>query len=291
MIHYPVLLKETIEYLAPKNNEIYVDGTMGMGGHTAEILEKSKPDGRVIGLDWDEEALALARERLSVYGDRLRTFRRNYAEISECLKELGISKLNGIVLDLGMSSYQLDLSSRGFTFKGSEPLDMRMDNRGKTTAAELLNSRSADELADIFFYYGEERQSRRIAARIVEERKNDRIETTDRLAGIVAQAVPKRFHPKKIHVATKVFQALRIAVNRELENLKNILDEAPALIVPGGRLCIISFHSLEDRLIKWKFREHSSFNILTKKPVIASEIECRENPRSRSAKLRAATIK
>jgi 16S rRNA (cytosine1402-N4)-methyltransferase len=167
---------------------------------------------------------------------------------------------------------------------------MRMDDRGQVTAADLLNQRGADELADIFYYYGEERHARRIAAQIVSEREKVGFETTDQLAAVVAQAIPKRFHPKKIHVATKVFQALRIAVNRELESLARILDETVDILKPGGRVCVISFHSLEDRLVKWKFRENPALKVLTKKPVVPSEAERRRNPRARSAKLRAALL-
>ncbi len=290
MVHTPVLLKETINLLAPADGGIYVDGTLGMGGHSRVILEKSRPGGRVIGLDRDLDALAQARKNLASYDNRISFFHRNFIETRQVLTEIGIEYADGLLLDLGVSSMQLDSGSRGFSFKGSNPLDMRMDPRSSVTAAKLVNTESEDELANIFYYYGEEQQSRRIAARIVAERKKTRIETTDRLADIVAQAIPKRFHPKKIHVATKVFQALRIAVNQELENLSEILDAALTILKPGGIICIISFHSLEDRLVKCKFREDPVFDPLTKKPIVPEKNERQTNPRARSAKLRAARL-
>lgn len=202
--------------------------------------------------------------------------------------ELGIDRIDGLLLDLGLSSLQLDGSGRGFSFKGSEPLDMRMDERVKGTAADLLNSASQEDLADIFYYYGEERQARPIAARIVEARKKTPFTTTDQLVAVVEQAVPRRFHPQKIHVATKVFQALRIAVNRELENLDQVLADGAALLAPGARFCVISFHSLEDRMVKRAFRENPRLKVLTAKPVVPGNEECKANPRARSAKLRIA---
>lgn len=294
-LHISVLLDEAVGYLSPRSGGIYADGTLGLGGHTEKILKASGPSGRVIGFEWDAKAMAIAQKKLAPYGERVQFVRRNFAEMKTGLAELGIAKIDGILLDLGISSLQLDGTGaggdgRGFSFKGTEALDMRMDDRTRQTAADLVNSLSAEELADIFYYYGEERHSRRIAARIVEEREKAQIETTDRLVNIVASAIPRRFHPKKIHVATKVFQALRIAVNRELDNLATILDEAASFLNPGARFCIISFHSLEDRLVKLRFRDNLFFKVLTRKPVIPSEQECRTNPRARSAKLRAAVM-
>jgi 16S rRNA (cytosine1402-N4)-methyltransferase len=290
-IHKPVLLEEVISHLAPASGKIYVDCNLGLGGHSGRILEESGPAGRVIGFEWDEEALLLARERLSPYGNRLSTVHANFAEIRNSLASLGVDKVDGILVDLGLSSLQLDSSGRGFSFRGSEPLDMRMDGRGHLTARELIYAASAEELADIFYYYGEERQARRIAARIVEERQKQRIETTDQLVSIVEKAVPRKFHPKHIHVATKVFQALRIAVNRELENLEKILADGATVLNPGARFCVISFHSLEDRLVKQAFRDNPDFAVLTKKPVLPGADECGQNPRARSAKLRVAEKK
>jgi 16S rRNA (cytosine1402-N4)-methyltransferase len=288
VLHVPVLLKETIDLLDPATDGIYVDATLGLGGHTQEILERSKPGGRVIGFERDAAALAEARHHLVHYGDRITFLHRNYAGIKEGLSENNIKQVDGLLLDLGLSSLQLDNSSRGFTFKGNGALDMRMDSRDSVTAADLLNNEEENELADIFYYYGEERYARKIAARIVEQRRKVRFETVDQLAETVAQAIPKRFQPKKIHVATKVFQALRIAVNDELGNLAKILNDAVDVLKPGGRFLVISFHSLEDRMVKRKFREDPAFEVVTKKPVVPTEMERRLNPRARSAKLRAA---
>lgn len=290
MLHVPVLLEETLDLLAPVAGGIYVDGTLGLGGHARAILERCGPNGQVIGFDQDGDAIAQARSTLAAYGKRILFIRRNFAEIQEGLAEINIARVDGLLLDLGLSSVQLEASGRGFSFRGKEPLDMRMDDRNSETAADLLNRRGADELADIFYYYGEERHARRIAARLVSEREKGRIATTEQLSAIVAETVPKRFHPKKVHVATKVFQALRIAVNRELENLARILDATDKFLKPGGRICVISFHSLEDRLVKWKFRENPALMVLTKKPIVPSEAERRRNPRARSAKLRAAVL-
>ncbi len=289
-LHQSVLLAETMEWLAPRDGGIYVDGNLGLGGHSAKILEASAPHGRLLAFDWDAAAMAIAQERLAGFGDRVHFVRQNFAAVKDVLAELGIDKVNGLLLDLGLSSLQLDESGRGFTFKGSEPLDMRMDDRGERTAADLLNRADQDELADIFYYYGEERQARPIAASIVEARRKEPFVTTAQLVKVVEWAVPKRFHPKKIHVATKVFQALRIAVNRELENLAQILTDGADLLAPGGRFCVISFHSLEDRLVKRAFADNPKLQVLTRKPIIAGVDELAVNPRARSAKLRVAEM-
>ncbi len=198
---------------------IYVDGNLGFGGHSAAILEHSAPDGMVIGFDLDPVALEYARERLAPFGRRIRFVRGNFAEMATVLHGMGITAVQGILLDLGLSSFQLDASGRGFSFQGDEPLDMRMDPSQTTTAADLVNTLSRDELADILYFYGEERQARRIASCIVEERQHDAFRSTGQLAGVIERAVPRRFHPPKIHMATRSFQALRIAVNNEMENL------------------------------------------------------------------------
>jgi 16S rRNA (cytosine1402-N4)-methyltransferase len=286
-IHQPVLLDEAVNYLQPADGGIYVDGCLGMGGHTSRILEISKPGGKVIGFEWDADALAIARERLKQFGNRVTFIRKNYSSLKETLAELGIQRIDGLLLDLGLSSFQLDLSGRGFSFKGSEPLDMRMDDRKIETAADIINTATQEELADIFYLFGGERQARPIAASIAAERKKNKILTTDQLVSIVAGAIPKRFHPKKIHVATKVFQGLRIAVNRELDNLVTVLEDSVALLNPGARISVIAFHSLEDRLTKRFFRQNPALDVLTSKPVEPGEEERRQNPRARSAKLRA----
>ena len=288
--HKSVLLAEVLEWMAPEDGGIYVDGNLGLGGHSAKILEACAPHGRLVAFDWDAAAMAIAQERLAGYGDRVNFVRQNFAAVKDVLAELGIDKVNGLLLDLGLSSLQLDESGRGFSFKGSEPLDMRMDDRGARTAADLLNTASQEELADIFYYYGEERQARPIAASIAKARRKEPFVDTAQLVHVVEWAVPKRFHPRKIHVATKVFQALRIAVNRELENLAQILEDGAKVLAPGGRFCVISFHSLEDRLVKQAFQKNPGLRVLTKKPIIAGPEELAVNPRARSAKLRVAEV-
>lgn len=287
-IHTSVLLPECLHYLAPQTGKVYVDGTLGLGGHTEAILSASAPDGRVIAFEWDENALRHALLRLDSFKERLTIVRRNFAEISAGLDEIGVDAIDGLLIDIGVSSLQLDMGGRGFSFQTDEFLDMRMDSRGETTAASILAGCSEEELADIFFYYGEERQARPIAAAIVANRKQEEIRTTKQLVAIVAHAVPKRFHPKRIHVATKVFQALRIAVNAELENLGRILDDGVRYLKPGAHFCVISFHSLEDRIVKRKFRNNEQLEVLTNKPVMSSPEEIAVNPRSRSARLRVA---
>ncbi len=290
-IHKPVLLREVLHYLQVSPGGVYVDGTLGLGGHSEAILAASAPDGRVIGFEWDEKAMELARKRLAVFGSRLTAVARNFAELGLGLKEAGCTAVDGILVDIGLSSLQLDSGGRGFSFLQDEPLDMRMDVRRKLTAADLLATSSEEELADILYYYGEERQARRIAAELVSARKKEKIETSAQLARIVSQAVPRRFHPKKIHAATRTFQGLRIAVNRELENLAALIDQAGEFLKPGARLCVISFHSLEDRIVKRRFRQHQDLEVITARPVVAGADEVGSNPRSRSAKLRAAARK
>jgi len=287
-IHKPVLLNEVVRLLAVSPGGLYVDGNLGLGGHAAAILDKIGPRGRVIGFDWDRQALEIAAKRLAAYGDRVWFVNRNFVELEEVLQELGIEAIDGLLLDLGVSSLQLDTEGRGFSFLRNEPLDMRMDVRSPQTAADIVNTLPEGELADLFYYYGEERQARRIARRVVEARRLSPITTTGRLAALVEEAVPRRFHPKKIHVATRVFQALRIMVNRELENLETILEKGPARLKPGGRMAVISFHSLEDRLVKQAIAQNPLLVPLTKRPVVPSGEEVSRNPRSRSARLRVA---
>lgn len=287
-IHTSVLLQECMDFLAPKSGGTYVDGTMGLGGHTEQILHLSSPAGNVVAFDWDENAIEKASERLLPFVDRLQIIRRNFAEIGDGLDSVGIEQIDGMMIDVGLSSLQLDMGKRGFSFQQDELLDMRMDSRRETTAASILRSATEEQLADIFYYYGEERQARPIAAAIVAERKQHSIESTKQLVAVVAKAIPRRFHPKKIHVATKVFQALRIAVNTELENLGKILDDGVKYLRPGARFCVISFHSLEDRIVKRKFRSNDALTVLTSKPVVPTDEEVAANPRSRSARLRVA---
>ena len=290
-IHISVLLNETLRFLKPGSGGIYVDGTLGLGGHSLSILEKSGPDGKVIAFEWDESAIEKASVRLSAYHNRLKIIRRNFAEVAAGLDEAGITEVDGILIDVGLSSLQLDLGERGFSFRRDEILDMRMDNRQTMTAQSVLATCSQAELADIFFYYGEERQARPIASAIVEYRAEKAIKTTKQLVSVIAKAVPKRFHPKKIHVATKVFQALRIAVNGELANLAKILEDGVRFLKPGARFCVISFHSLEDRIVKASFKNNKNLEVLTAKAVMPSPEEVAGNKRSRSARLRVAEKK
>ena len=287
-IHTPVLLAEVMAALNPQPGGVYVDATLGLGGHSEEILRRSSPNGRLIGFEWDEEALRLARERLAPFGGRLTALRCNFAEIAAALAELGVARVDGILVDAGMSSLQVDRGGRGFSFQRDEPLDMRMDCRREQTAAALLATASEEELADIFFYYGQEKQSRRIAKAIAEARMKSPLRTSRELAELVARAIPKRFHPPKIHVATRTCQALRIAVNGELENLARLLADAPALLNQDGKLAVISFHSLEDGLVKRAFRADQSLSEETKHPICAGDEEIARNPRARSARLRVA---
>jgi len=229
---------------------------------------------------------------LAEFGDRLQLVQRSYADVLEQCRALGVEQqVNGIIADLGVSSLQLDSPERGFSFKADAPLDMRMGTSLQVTAAQLVNTLKKDELADIFYNYGEERQARRIAKFIVEARLEGSIKSTRELAEIVYRSIPVKYHPKKIHVATKVFQALRIAVNREFDNLVKLLSDAPQLLVPGARICIITFHSLEDRIVKQAFRNNPAYRVLTKKPIQPTAAEIKNNPRSRSAKLRVAEKK
>lgn len=289
-VHVPVLGKEVLEYLRPVSGGIYVDGTLGLGGHARQILEASSPTGRVIGLEWDEQALAISRKRLAGFGKRVQIIRSSYADLADVLQREGLMHVNGLMLDLGVSSLQLDEAERGFSFQADAPLDMRMDRRLSETAADLVARLPQEELADIFYNYGEERQSRRIASHIVKFRETGLVDTTSRLAALVGEAIPKKYHPRKKHVATKVFQALRIAVNRELDNLVRILTDAPAFLADGARVCVITFHSIEDRMVKQFFAGNTQYRVVTRKPVTPSASEVLENPRARSAKLRVAEI-
>ncbi len=276
---------------------IYVDATLGGGGHSFEILKRTSPDGTVIGIEWDEEALLEARKTLMEFGPRARIYRENFINLPRVLKSVNIEPVDGILLDLGLSSLQLAKGERGFSLKEEGPLDMRMDQRLTVTAADLVNRLDEKDLEDTLAEYGEERWARRIAKAIVEERERGPIQTTQALRRIVHQAIPRRFHSRKIDPATRTFQALRIRVNNELENLKGTLETGWKLLKKGGRVCVISFHSLEDRIVKETFRRwekgggpdpEGGFRILTKKPIVPSEEERKRNPRSRSAKLRCA---
>jgi 16S rRNA (cytosine1402-N4)-methyltransferase len=306
--HRPVLLQETIEFLAPERGGLFIDCTVGLGGHSEAILESSN-ESRVVGLDRDAEALRLAGQRLERFGDRFRGIHEDFREVGQVLKTLNENEPVGLLADLGVSSLQFDSPTRGFSFRFDAPLDMRMNpDGGGETAADLLYRLPEEEIAAIIFEYGEERNSRRIAKWIVESREQGKpISTTKELSDLVARAAgqKKRWH---IHPATKTFQALRIAVNQELESLGSFVETAIDLLQPDGRFVVISFHSLEDRIMKRELRRLSGYcqcearqtrvsvctcgtrravEILTKRPVTAGPAEIDENPRSRSAKLRA----
>ncbi len=276
--HDPVMVREVIGFLGGRGTVL--DMTLGAGGH-AEALLAAGVD-RLVGVDRDPSALALARDRLASFGDRFRSIQARFSEIGEEAVE---GAVDGILYDLGVSSMQLGRSERGFSFREDGPLDMRMGDEGPT-AADLVNVLPEGELADLIFEYGQETKSRRIAGAIVRARSRSQIETTDQLAGIVVGAVGRR--PGGPHPARRTFQALRIAVNRELEELAASLPQAVDLLAPGGRVVVIAYHSLEDRVVKRTFRDDERLEILTKKPLQPSQDEVRENPRARSAKLRAA---
>jgi 16S rRNA (cytosine1402-N4)-methyltransferase len=301
--HTSVLIQESMGLLKPRPGECYLDGTLGGGGHAEEILLRSIPDGRVLGLDWDEDAVRAAGQRLSRFGDRLTVRQANFDQAKEILAHINWDRVDGVLLDLGVSSHQFDAAERGFSFQASAPLDMRMDRRQRLTALEIVNSFPEAEIAKIISDYGEEPRARRIAAAIATERKDRAIETTIDLAELISRVKGRR--SRAHHPATQTFQALRIAVNRELETLKRFLESGYELLRPGGRMVIISFHSLEDRLVKTAFRKWSEKCVcpprtlkcecgwsqkaqrLTRKPIIASAEEVRANRRARAAKLRA----
>jgi len=288
--HIPVLLEEVLTGLDLKPGGFYVDGTTGMAGHSIAML-KACPDIHLLCLDWDAESLEKARVRVQQSGlaDADVLFvQGNFRDLPEILAGEGIDAVDGILLDLGISSYQLNSSERGFSFLRDAPLDMRMDRFGAVTAADMVNGLPEENLANLIYEYGEERWSRRIARAIVDRRQTLPFRTTLDLAHVVAQAIPRRFHGRHLHPATKTFQALRIAVNREMDNLHNALEMLPSCLKPQGRFCVISFHSLEDRMVKDTFRSHALLQNLTKKPITPSGAEVSLNPRSRSAKLRIA---
>jgi 16S rRNA (cytosine1402-N4)-methyltransferase len=282
-VHASVLPAETLALLAPTVGEVWADCTAGGGGHTRLIAERVGPSGRVLALDQDPNMLALARQRVD--GLPVELVHANFDQLAEVLAARGLTQVDGVLADLGFSSDQLEDAGRGLSFRADGPLDMRLDPTSGTTAADLVNTLSADALADVFFEYGEERHSRRVARRIVERRETKPFATTADLADVVRGCVPRS---GGIDPATRVFQALRVAVNDELGALDRLLAALPAVVKPGGRAGIISFHSLEDRRVKHAFRTPDVWRLATKKPVEAGPDETARNPRSRSAKLRVA---
>ena len=303
--HTSVLLTETIENLNIRPEGIYVDGTLGGGGHAYEVLRRLSGNGRLIGIDQDADAIAAAGERLKAYGDRLTIIRSNYAAMKEELARIGITGVDGIVLDLGVSSFQLDTPERGFTYRVEDaPLDMRMDQRASISARDIVNDYSEGELYQIIRDYGEDRFAKNIAKHIVAAREVAPIETTGQLNAIIAGAIPKKVAKTGGHPAKRTYQAIRIACNHELDVLRDHLDEMIGLLNPGGRICIITFHSLEDRIVKTIFKNNENpctcppdfpvcvcgnvpkGRVITRKPILPGEREMEINPRSKSAKLR-----
>lgn len=285
-IHRPVLLAECLTLLDPQPGETWVDGTLGVGGHSRAIAEKLGPTGRLIALDQDATMIEMARPRLA--GLPVTLVNANFDQLRDVLENLGVAAVDGVLADLGFCSDQMDDPARGLSFQGDGPLDMRLDAGGGMTAADLVNTTGEAALADLIFEFGEERHSRKIARRIVERRKAKPFATTADLADVVKHSVPWGPDSRRIHPATRTFQALRIAVNDELGALDRLLAALPPVVRPGGRVGIISFHSLEDRRVKHAFRDRPEWEPVTKKPVEATDAEAAANPRSRSAKLRVA---
>lgn len=303
--HKSVLLEETIDSLMVKPDGIYVDGTLGGGGHASEVCRRLGEGGRLIGIDQDADAIRAASERLKPYGDHVTVVRSNYVNIAQILSDLGIEKVNGIYLDLGVSSYQLDTAERGFTYRDENaPLDMRMDQRNTKTAADIVNTYTESDLYRIIRDYGEDKFAKNIAKHIVKRREEKPIETAGELTEVIKAAIPMKVRATGGHPAKRTFQAIRIELNQELEVLKNSIDTMIDLLAPGGGLSIITFHSLEDRIVKNRFRTNenpcicppgfpvcmcgkkSKGKVITRKPILPSDLEMEENPRAKSAKLR-----
>ncbi len=304
--HEPVMVKEVTASLSLKRGGIYVDGTVGGGGHAAEILRETAPDGLLIGIDADEEAILESTERLKGFGGRAILVKGNFAEMDTILATLGKNKVDGVLLDLGVSSHQLDTADRGFSFQTDAPLDMRMDPRQGLSAGDLINTASEEELARIIREYGEEPMARRIARAVVAQRAATPVKTTAELAALIARTIPRKYRRGDIHPATRTFQALRIAVNRELANLERAIEAGTNVLVKAGRFSIISFHSLEDRIVKNGFssragactcppdlplcvcKAKATLKVLTRRPARPTDDEIAANPRARSARLRTA---
>ena len=302
--HKSVLLNETIDGLNIKPDGIYVDGTLGGGGHAYEVCRRLGEKGSIVGIDQDAAAIEAASARLKDFGEKVTIVRSNYCDMKSKLPELGIDKVDGIVLDLGVSSYQLDKAERGFSYREDAPLDMRMDTRQKLTARDIVNDYTEADLYRVIRDYGEDKFAKNIAKHIVQARAVKPVETTAELSEIIRASIPMKFQKKSGHPAKRTFQAIRIELNRELDVLRDSLDDMIDLLNPGGRLCIITFHSLEDRIVKSAFRKNenpctcppdfpvcvcgkkSKGSIITKKPILPSEEELEYNSRSKSAKLR-----
>ena len=302
--HVSVLLQETVDGLNVKPDGIYVDGTLGGGGHSYEVCTRLGAKGSIIGIDQDEAAIEAASIRLKDFGEKVTIVRSNYCDMKSRLHELGIDRVDGIMLDLGVSSYQLDTADRGFSYREDAPLDMRMDQRSEMTARDIVNDYSEMDLYRVIRDYGEDKFAKNIARHIVQERAKRPIETTGELTEVIRHAIPMKFQKKTGHPAKRTFQAIRIELNRELDVLRDSLDDMIDMLNPGGRLCIITFHSLEDRIVKSAFKKNenpctcpsdfpvcvcgkvSKGRVITRKPILPSEEEMETNSRSKSAKLR-----
>ena len=303
--HVPIMVSEVLTLLEPSRGGIFVDGTLGGGGHAEAVLSALPESGKLFGIDRDDDALKAAGARLARFGDRFTAIKGNFFDMKALLHARGIDKVDGILLDLGVSSHQLDAAERGFSYKAEAPLDMRMDQSAPLSARDVVNTWSEAELRHIFWEYGEEKFSGKIAARIVERRKEQPIETTTELAELIKSAIPAKFRNEPQHPARRCFQAIRIAVNGELDGLSDAIVSAHDLLNPGGRLAVLTFHSLEDRIVKNAFRtfenpctcpksapvcicgKKPTAKVLTRHPLVASEQEQKENSRATSAKLRA----
>ncbi|NOS77625.1 MAG: 16S rRNA (cytosine(1402)-N(4))-methyltransferase RsmH [Nitrospira sp.] len=291
--HVSVFLDEITAWLVTDKAKTFFDGTVGYGGHSEQLLEKAGDKAVLVGIDRDEEALAYSRARLARFGNRAILLKGDFVDVKQLLRNVDIPEVDGALFDLGVSSPQLDDSNRGFSFQEDGPLDMRMDQSTGATAGQLVNALPESELADLIFQYGEERFSRRIARAIVRAREQKALASTQELTTVIKESVPAAYRHGRIHCATRTFQALRIAVNRELDVLEPAIRDAVDMLRPGGRIAVISFHSLEDRIVKHTFRAlaerpHPQVAVLTKRPQVPSDAECQANPRARSAKLRVA---
>lgn len=291
MTHVPVLLKEVIHYLDPKANENFIDTTVGEGGHTIAILEKNKPKGKVLGIEMDPSIYKRLKEKTAKITKRLILINDSYVNLEKIVRENNFQPVHGILFDLGMCSWHLDESGRGFSYLRDEPLDMRFNPENYLTAAEIINFWDIEEIEKILKEFGEEKYGHRISLAVKEARRKERIVGTQQLVNILKRVLPKNYDKKRIHFATRTFQALRIAVNDELQVIKNGIEQAIKILEPGGKIVVISFHSLEDRIVKNIFKEKAQtgkLSILTKKPIMSCEEEIKNNSRSKSAKLRAA---
>jgi 16S rRNA (cytosine1402-N4)-methyltransferase len=294
MLHIPVMCSEVMDNLGLARGKVIVDATIGTAGHSLGIVEKIMPGGRLIGIDRDKESLAVAAERLEAFSKSCEFVHGNFCNIDTILKNLGINGVDGIIFDLGISSFQLDNPERGFSFQAEGPLDMRLDRNSYISAYDLINNLNEHEISHLLWLFGQERWHNRIARSLVQERQKHPIVTTAQLSDIVVRSVPAAYRHYRIHPATRTFQAVRIAVNRELEALELALEKAVALLNKKARICVISFHSLEDRIVKLNFRKAASagmLSVVTPKPLVPGESEVRQNSASRSAKFRAAQRK